>query len=239
MAARRPVGRLAEPAAAQEAHQRADRLAAVRQRQVAVVSARHATARPQAERVAAEAEVSGARHAEALPLPEAAGEAVPEALDAVPSRRAAAVGAPVAQHVAPVRPRAEEAAAAHAEVGEAVAVPADAEVRPPGAAAARRDAAERPAVVEAAPDAAALRPAVVAAPDAAALQPAGAAAEPVDAEAGQPGAPEACQGAGAGRPSGAASVCRRDRPRPAAVRPGRRRRMRPAQTKRCLQWTSP
>jgi hypothetical protein len=214
-----PAGRsvgaaVVRPAAAREAHQRADRPAAVRQRQVAVVamSAGHAPAQPLAEaamlvatlrvpdaaelprQVAAEAEVPGARHAEALPF-----------------RR----------------------------VAEAAAVPADAQVRPPGVAAvaALQGAAEQPAAVVV-PDAAALRPAVVAAAlDAAALQQV--AVELVGAEAGQPGGPEACRGPVAGRPSGAAWVCRRDRPRPAVVRPGPQRRARPAQTKRCLQSTSP
>ena len=244
---------MGRPAAERAARQRADRPTAARQLQAAmavVMSATHATARPPAVGAAAmvaalprapdaaerprqvAAAVVGAQHAEALPPLEvvaAVEGAVPPVLDAAPLPRAeAAVGEPVARHVAPARPLAVEAAAHAEEVPEAAA-PADAEVRPLGAAAevaVRRDAAERPAVAEVAPDGAAPQP------EAAGVR--------VDAEVGQPGAQEAGRepGPGAGRPSGAAWVCHRDRPRPAAVRPGRGRQARPAQTRRCLQWTS-
>jgi len=180
-----------------------------------------------------------ARVAETLVRPFPAAQAVARSGAAAPDGMArlrpgaaaeeVGVAEPAAQHGAPARPLVAAGAAAHAEeVPEA----AGAEVRPPGVAAAvaaQRDAAERAAVVAVAPDAEVRRPE--------------AAGEPVGAEAGQPGGPEAGPAPAAGRPSvlpwGAAWVCRRDRPRQAAARPGPRRQARPAQTKRCLQWTSP
>ena len=211
-----PVGRSAEPQVACPVLERAacpedDRPAAVRQRQVAVPSARHARVQPP-EGAEEEAEVAVLRGERERPLRAALAPAAQHAVVLLLPAVAAEVALgeqPVVQHAAPAQPRVAEV---HAVEAPAVgAVLADAEVRPAGAVAAvgaQRDAAARPAVVEAAPDAEALRPE--------------AAGERVDAAAG-PEAPEAGPGLAAGHPSAlpwmAVWVSRRDRLRPVAARP--------------------
>jgi hypothetical protein len=187
--------------------------------------------------------VRSARHATARPL-EAVAEGAVFAMCRVrgaPERpsRAVALAEPLAVYVVPAR---LQAVVAVPDAGEAVeaAVRADAVEQPQGVAAAvgaLQDVAVRPAAVQ---DAEVWRPGV------------GAAVQ--DAEVRRPGVGAAAQDAAvrveaavawrvAGRPwvllSAAVWVCHRDRPRPAAARPGPRREARPAQTKQSLQCTSP
>jgi hypothetical protein len=211
-----------------EVRPRAGLPAAVRRQQAAGVRPRAGL--PVAVRRQQVAGVRSARHATARPL-EAVAEGAVFAMCRVrgaPERpsRAVALAEPLAVYVVPAR---LQAVVAVPDAGEAVeaAVRADAVEQPQGVAAAvgaLQDVAVRPAA--AVPDAEVRRPGVGAAAQDAAVRVEAAVAWRV-----------------AGRPwvllSAAVWVCHRDRPRPAAARPGPRREARPAQTKQSLQCTSP